>query len=231
MRLKNENDWYLFFGLLLCAFGLGVNQLFPVLYALILWGTGVSCPAPDYQIKTAFFIFETLGLLVVVRWIGSSMWTDVSNSHTLLKMRLSAEGGEESDEARRVREAVERGKKQDGFISVDRPAIEKAKSGMMVSAQVVEMPRLNVQQSFFASILVSYDMDPEGQSKVDLTEDTWVTRRKRFTQTQLQNMKRRAELYGALKRRHKGKRAPFVVADRARVDYLARNDFPDSLPL
>jgi hypothetical protein len=199
---KNPNDLYLFGGLFLSAIGVGIYDKFP---------------AADFTVRAGFWVSEFWAGVLAVRWVGAAVLSDVDNARTMLKIRLNTETVEPKPQEEKPAE---------GYTPINRPLVNSMKTAMATNMTAVDMPTLNLQTHFFTVILKQYDLDPVGQSKVDVTETRWARERKVFSQTQLSNMKIRAKEIGAFKRESDAKRSRFLVADRAIVEWLTKNPLP-----
>lgn len=172
---------------------------------------------------TMFWVGQFFGSGVLVRWIAGGVYSDVIKA----RMEVAANAPVSEERAKSNEQAKELAKGWDGFRPLNRSLIP----AMVTNQQTVEMPKLSYQTHFWTCVLRAYDMDPKGQSKVDLSETTWVTTRRMFSQKPFAEMKRRAAAAGALRRKDGRRNSQFVVADRGRVEWLAAgNTLPDTSP-
>jgi hypothetical protein len=188
---KDPNDWYFFLAAGCSALGCGVAKNFPL---------------PDWTVQAGFWIPQLFAATALVRWVGASVWSDVDRARTLLSMRLQNETSQD-----------ERKEPAASFTAIDRSEL----SAMITNPQIVELPKLNIQTHFFTCILRSYDLDPIRQSQVDMTETLWVKQRGMFAQIPFRVMKDRAVDCGAFKRKNSNKNAPYIVASRNMLVWLA----------
>lgn len=231
---KDPNDWYFLGGVGFAVASLGAERIMPAVNAVVSYSAGLDrvCLLPDSQVHVVMWTGLSFAGGMLFRWITGGIFSTSEGVRTLVRMLVNKEVNiEVSDSTLREKAQKEWNEKHpDGFNKVDRTAVDKAKAGMVMNTSTVDMPKMNVQKHFFECVLRMYDLDPVGQSKVDMTEDTWHTRRKLLTQAQLKFIKDEAKSYGAFKRRHSGTKAPFVVADRGLVEKLYKDGFPDALP-
>lgn len=103
---------------------------------------------------------------------------------------------------------------------------------IVTSEQVVEMPAFNLERYFWKTVLQMYDMDPDTQQHVDLTEDRWVIQKKVFAQKPFEYVKKRGAHFGLLGRKNKNKNSKFIVASRIAVAMVAAgNPLPEWSPV
>lgn len=197
---KEPRDWYVALAASCSISGFVVSQSF----------------LPTWDVKTMFWVAQFFGVTSLARWFVGGVWSDVDNARTVLKIMLNKEVIQDKS----FEEAKQRAK-QEGMNPVDRSQMGNTKPAF---AQTVEMPKLNLQSHFFTCVLRSYDLDPQKQSQVDITEKLWVIDRKMFSQKPFQNMVRKAEEAGAFKRKYRGPKAPRIVADRGVVEHYARGN-------
>jgi hypothetical protein len=175
--------------------------LFLIPLAVICYGIHLTF---KYGMDWSTFMFQLwsglLSVLVSAQWIISNLWYQA--------WWLKSDKPKESH-------AVEK-PAPDGYKSIPNLSLVK------VYPQEAEYPALNYERHFAEVVLRQYDMDPESQKHVNMTETLWVKQKRMFTQKPFMAMKENWVRNGLAARKNHNKNAPFVVADRQRVEQVAQ---------